>query len=567
MFSLGIMKKISRGQKNTYQFVQKIGEGSHGEVFMYKSAYTNQKVAIKVQIKTCRLDSQEIPVLKIMNHPNIVKYIDSLVIGEYECIIMEYVPYTLIKYLNKNEFNFMNLKIILKQILDAMKYLEYIQVIHIDIKPNNILLDENLNVKLIDFGICCTIQDKSLNFSMDSDLDTALKEFPQIAPEILSDDFFDNSADIYSFGYVCSFIQERFIKNFDFAEKNVRNSNVLFSNLIDISFKKSPVERSSIRALIFHPFFDELYEFLECFCNFDNIKLSAEAMKIEINDGKIYIKKENIEYTLYCLCHVKSKTLYSIFKSKNAEALDVSTNPDYKTDDSNTNKFAVKKESNILPIQFLNKEELLMIKSVFELIKKNAKKLQINSNPLDENRIDSYEDQIKKREHEIESSKDKLLAHENQTAQDLNRNESNNIYFWRLRHDLSNDFKGFKQESTIYLIVSGEPVSDTDTKATIKKDEIKKVIKKMYEDLVKTGKEKNNVIMHQAFEDPSVIKNKGDATLILDLINSLKFTRIKKGGIISICANGVPQMIKDKKQGQDYDKLKNIIEEKIKKKK
>ncbi|TBU00201.1 hypothetical protein CWI36_0874p0010 [Hamiltosporidium magnivora] len=133
--------------------------------------------------------------------------------------------------------------------------------------------------------------------------------------------------------------------------------------------------------------------------------------------------------------------------------------------------------------------------------------------------------------------------------------------------DLSNDFKGFKQESTIYLIVSGEPVSDTNTKATIKKDEIKKVIKKMYEDLVKTGKEKNNVIMHQAFEDPSVIKNKGDATLILDLINSLKFTRIKKGGIISICANGVPQMIKDKKQGQDYDKLKNIIEEKIKKKK
>ncbi|TBU06654.1 protein kinase [Hamiltosporidium magnivora] len=424
------------GQKNTYQFVQKIGEGSHGEVFMYKSAYTNQKVAIKVQIKTCRLDSQEIPVLKIMNHPNIVKYIDSLVIGEYECIIMEYVPYTLIKYLNKNEFNFMNLKIILKQILDAMKYLEYIQVIHIDIKPNNILLDENLNVKLIDFGICCTIQDESLNFSIDSDLDTALKEFPQIAPEILSDDFFDNSADIYSFGYVCSFIQERFIKNFDFAEKNVRNSNVLFSNLIDISFKKSPVERSSISALIFHQFFDELYEFLECFCNFDNIKLSAEAMKIEINDGKIYIKKENIEYTLYCLCHVKSKTLYSIFKSKNAEALDVSTNPDYKTDDSNTNKFAVKKESNILPIQFLNKEELLMIKSVFELIKKNAKKLQINSNPLDENRIDSYEDQIKKREHEIESSKDKLLAHENQTAQDLNRNESNNIYFWRLRRIL-----------------------------------------------------------------------------------------------------------------------------------
>ena len=132
--------------------------------------------------------------------------------------------------------------------------------------------------------------------------------------------------------------------------------------------------------------------------------------------------------------------------------------------------------------------------------------------------------------------------------------------------DLSKDFQGFTAASTIYLLVCGDPVSDTETKPTIKKDEIKKVIKKMYGELVKMAKDEKNVVLYQAFEDPSVIKNKGDATLIYELINSLKFTRVKKGAIITICANGVPQIIKDKKQGQDYDKLKNIIEEKKKKK-
>ncbi|KAK1347663.1 hypothetical protein LUQ84_002926 [Hamiltosporidium tvaerminnensis] len=381
-------------QKYTYIFSEKIAKRTYSEVLMYICTNTNQKVAIKVKFSANTKDSKENIALKSMNHPNIVKYIDFLVIGEYECIIMEYVPYTLIKYLNKNEFNFMNLKIILKQILDAMKYLEYIQVIHIDIKPNNILLDENLNVKLIDFGICCTIQDESLNFSIDSDLDTALKEFPQIAPEILSGDFFDNSADIYSFGYVCFFIQKKFIKNVLCDEKN-KKSNDLLSNLIYNSYCSFRTNRSSITGLIFHQFFDELYESLECFCNFDNMKPNMGDIEIWPYDGKIHIKKDNIEFTLYCSCHDK------LDLDRNLEYIRIqktylSTFSFYNTTNININKFSVKIRKILLHIKFLYKEDLLHIIKAFELIKKsrsglsdNQMRSEYNQSVVEENRVGS----------------------------------------------------------------------------------------------------------------------------------------------------------------------------------
>ncbi|TBU06655.1 protein kinase [Hamiltosporidium magnivora] len=381
-------------QKYTYIFSEKIAKRTYSEVLMYICTNTNQKVAIKVKFSANTKDSKENIALKSMNHPNIVKYIDFLVIGEYEYIIMEYVPCTLEDYLEKQVYGLKDIKIILKQILDAMKYLEYIQVIHINIKPNNILLDENLNVKLIDFAICCTIQDKSLNFSIDSDLDTALKEFPQIAPEILSGDFFDNSADIYSFGYVCLFIQERFIENVLCDEKN-KKSNDLLSNLIYNSYCSFRTNRSSITGLIFHQFFDELYESLECFCNFDNMKPNMGDIEIWPYDGKIHIKKDNIEFTLYCSCHDK------LDLDRNLEYIRIqktylSTFSFYNTTNININKFSVKIRKILLHIKFLYKEDLLHIIKAFEIIKKSRSRLsdkqmrsEYNQSVVEENRVRS----------------------------------------------------------------------------------------------------------------------------------------------------------------------------------
>lgn len=137
-----------------------------------------------------------------LEHPNLVRYISRTEDG----ILMEYVDgETLSQRLSNHPDYFeskKNTEKFLSQLLDAVGYLHAHQVLHLDIKPDNILLTRiNSDVKLIDFGCCYT----------DSFVDTQGHTNYFAAPEQLSGGSIDERTDIYAIGKILTLLPDHHI--------------------------------------------------------------------------------------------------------------------------------------------------------------------------------------------------------------------------------------------------------------------------------------------------------------------------------------------------------------------
>ena len=134
-----------------------------------------------------------------LEHPNLVRYISL----DSDSILMEYVDgETLTQRLADNPDYFRNRKNTeksVRQLLSALQYLHSHQVLHLDLKPDNILLTHiNDDVKLIDLGFCCT----------DAFVDTHGYTSGFAAPEQLSGGAVDARTDIYAIGKILECIPD-----------------------------------------------------------------------------------------------------------------------------------------------------------------------------------------------------------------------------------------------------------------------------------------------------------------------------------------------------------------------
>ena len=138
-----------------------------------------------------------------LEHPNLVRYISLTDDG----ILMEYVDgETLTDRLAKHPeyFNKQNIEKFLHQLLDAVSYLHSHQVLHLDLKPDNIMLTRiNSDVKLTDLGCCYT----------DTFTDTQGRTNAFAAPEQLSGSNVDERTDIYAIGKILQLLPNHHIYN------------------------------------------------------------------------------------------------------------------------------------------------------------------------------------------------------------------------------------------------------------------------------------------------------------------------------------------------------------------
>lgn len=187
---------------------QKFASGNHTR--LYHGEYKDQEVAVKLLRLDCCEDAtiaaklerqfmQEVHCLSQLHHPSIVKFMAASMKPPVCCLIMEYVPGgSLRAFLHRNESGSLSMKTILSMALDVamgMAYLHSQGVVHRDLKSENLVLTEDLHVKLTDFGVGCQEAECDLRSA-----DTGTYRW--MAPEMISHQHYSKKVDVYSFGII-----------------------------------------------------------------------------------------------------------------------------------------------------------------------------------------------------------------------------------------------------------------------------------------------------------------------------------------------------------------------------
>lgn len=182
------------------RYIQKqfLGSGSYSQVFLALDTHTNTDVALKrvivnphdgVPATTIR----EISILRNIKHKNILKIIDVNLSPIEIVVVFEYVEFTLRQYIvNHNDsFN------LIKQLVSAVEFLHSKNIIHRDMKPDNILVSKDGILKIADFNLSRTNTFMSSNYS--SDVVTLWYRSPELLKGI---DEYSYYIDIWSVGCV-----------------------------------------------------------------------------------------------------------------------------------------------------------------------------------------------------------------------------------------------------------------------------------------------------------------------------------------------------------------------------
>lgn len=144
---------------NRYSLIKLLGRGGFSEVWLAEDTYTQLKIAIKIYAPGTGMDenglltfSKELAIVYDLNHPNLLRpqHVDSWEGMPY--LIMPYCSKgSMVKHIEKLTEN--DIWKLISDVSNGMQYLHERDIIHQDIKPDNILLDESGNYVITDFGI------------------------------------------------------------------------------------------------------------------------------------------------------------------------------------------------------------------------------------------------------------------------------------------------------------------------------------------------------------------------------------------------------------------------------
>ncbi|MEI7667826.1 MAG: Stk1 family PASTA domain-containing Ser/Thr kinase [Erysipelotrichaceae bacterium] len=189
---------------NRYRYMKKLGEGGMADVYLAFDTILSREVAIKVLRGNLSLDpvallrfQREANAASALDHPNIVQIYD---VGEEDSqhyIVMEYVRGRTLKELimQRGAMDKKEAVAIMEQLLLAVIEAHKKNIIHRDIKPQNIMIKDDGTVKMADFGIAI-VQD-ALQLTQ---TDTVLGSVHYLAPEISRGEPASFQSDIYSLG-------------------------------------------------------------------------------------------------------------------------------------------------------------------------------------------------------------------------------------------------------------------------------------------------------------------------------------------------------------------------------
>lgn len=351
-------KEYPKTDLEFYMIGRFLGKGAFGKVNLSLHILTGRLVAMKSFNKNKISDleklkkkiNHETNILKSLHHKNVVKIYETFETPKFYMITMEYISCgDLLSYVRKRtKLNEVIAKFIYKQIINGIRYIHSKNVIHRDIKLDNILIDINSNIKICDFGVAKKY--KKNDFFNDQCGTPAY-----IAPEIFRGQGYEGPpTDIWSSGVVLytmlsgtvPFKAAKIKELQKIINKGVFNkvkgisyeAEDLLSRLLEID----PYKRITCDEIMNHPWL-----------MFDENELK-ESIQLFTDSEKIHFSNENIDYRL-----ADQKDLIEAFTYKNLDTIVNTENNKSKSNilapfNSSQDENLVKSDKSLVKLEVLN---------------------------------------------------------------------------------------------------------------------------------------------------------------------------------------------------------------------
>ena len=195
--------------KNKYEVLGIVGEGAYGIVYKCLNKVTNKYVAVKKFKETQdklvqKTMKRELAMLQMLRHENVVEFQESFVSKGNFFLVFEYVEKNLLEVLEESPHGLSPklIRSLVYQMCKAVAYLHKNNVIHRDVKPENLLIDENLNLKLCDFGFARKVKLNKNNNNIDTMTDYVATRWYRSPELLLSGGIYGPEVDYWAIGCI-----------------------------------------------------------------------------------------------------------------------------------------------------------------------------------------------------------------------------------------------------------------------------------------------------------------------------------------------------------------------------
>lgn len=185
-----------------YECLDRINHGSYGTVYRARHTKTEEIVAVKKELHGLSTSSlMEIDILRSLKHPSIVEY-KQVVTDDHDgvYIVMEYSEYDLREYMTKRPLiTLLEIKRLMKELLQGVEFLHKNHVMHRDLKPSNILINSKGKLKICDFGMSRQFSSMSDRACMTPNVCTLWYRAPEL---LLGTSTYSSAIDMWSVGCI-----------------------------------------------------------------------------------------------------------------------------------------------------------------------------------------------------------------------------------------------------------------------------------------------------------------------------------------------------------------------------